>query len=90
MTSDVPFTEPIAVPDIFVSGIGRIETAGGGNLRFTFFTVQQSLHGHGPERVIVARLVMPSEIIPAAALAATMAVEGVAGAVGHTLIVQRH
>lgn len=57
-----PLTEPIAVPDIFVSGLARIEDLGS-CFRFTYFSNQRPLQGdaHDLERVVVARIVMPKD-----------------------------
>lgn len=51
-------TEPIYVPDVYVSDLLCIEDAGDGDLRFVFVTRQRSIYG-GDEHVVVARLVAP-------------------------------
>ena len=57
-----PLTEPIAVQDIYVSGLARIEDLGA-CFRFTYYSTQRPLNGgeHDLERVIVARIVMPKD-----------------------------
>lgn len=57
-----PLTEPIAVPDTYVSGLARIEDLGA-CFRFTYFSTHRPLCGgeHDLERVIVARIVMPKD-----------------------------
>lgn len=72
--ADVPLVEPNAVPDIFCSGLARIEDVGG-NLRFTFFAYQRPIccDPHAMERVVVARLVLTSEAVTSAAMSALAA-----------------
>jgi len=57
-----PLTEPIAVQDVFASGLARIEDLGA-CWRFTYFAYQRPLHGgeHEIERAIVSRVVMPKD-----------------------------
>lgn len=71
MLADLPLVEPIAVPEIYIDGIARIEQVGP-NLKMTFFTFQRPAHGqeHDVERVVVARFVMPIEAVASAALQA--------------------
>lgn len=64
--SDAPYTEPIAVPDIFVTSLSEVEDLGGGCFRFTFCCNQRSIHGGQMERVVVARLVATADAVPAA------------------------
>lgn len=58
----LPLTEPIAVPDTFVTGLARIEDLGA-CYRFTYFSSYRPLNGgeHDLERAIVARIVMPKD-----------------------------
>lgn len=56
--------ELFGVPDVFASGLGAVEDIGGGCWRFTFYAKQDS-HGH-QERVVVAKLIMSKEALPAA------------------------
>lgn len=74
LLSDVPLVEPNAVPDIFCSGLARIEDVGG-NLRFTFFAYQRPIccDPHAMERVVVARLVLTTEAVTSAAMSALAA-----------------
>lgn len=64
MTADlVPFTELIAVPDTFASGLAEAEDLGDGNFRFTFYARRKSLGFGMVENEIVARLIMPSSAV---------------------------
>ena len=56
--------ELFGVPDVFTSGLGSVEAIGGGNWRFTFF-VTQDIAGDTVQ-VVVAKLVMSIEALPAA------------------------
>lgn len=56
-------SEPVSVPDVYVSGMSHIEELGDGNLRFTFYTQHQSIHGGGEEWVIVSRLILPTSAV---------------------------
>lgn len=51
-----PLIEASAVPDIYCTGIARIENLGDGCFRYVLFVSTQAADGQ-PERVIVARLV---------------------------------
>lgn len=64
MDEQLVLTDVLAVPDIFVSGLGNVEAIGGGNWRFTFF-VSQEISGDAVN-VVVAKLVMSIEDLPAA------------------------
>lgn len=88
----VPLAEPVVVPDVFVSGLARIEEIGGGVLRFTFFANQRStaMPDERNEHVIVARIVMPLNAVKDAAYAAIIAVEGVQGIVNDIVVEKRH
>lgn len=90
MPNGAPYTEPIAVPDVFVTDLARIERLRGGYMRFTFYAEQESIHDRTTERVIVARIVMSAEVVIEAAMAARMAVEGVEGAVGDIMVSRKH
>lgn len=55
--------DPHQVPDIFVCGLGDIESVGDGCDRFTLYTCQ---HIDGVEvHVVVARVVVPQSALPA-------------------------
>jgi hypothetical protein len=84
----VPLAEPVVIPDIFASGLARIEDIGGGNLRFTFYTTQRStlFVDERPEHVIVERLVMPLGAVQQAIQAALIAIEGVQGVVNDIVL----
>jgi hypothetical protein len=51
------------VPDVFCSGIARVENAGGGCFRLVLFVDQQGPDGK-PERAIVGKVIVPVEAIP--------------------------
>jgi hypothetical protein len=74
--STAPLTEPIAVQDIYCSGLARIEDLGS-CLRFTFYASQRPICGddHDIDRVVVARLVLSKEATSAAALMALTATD---------------
>jgi hypothetical protein len=61
----IPLSEPIIVPDVFVTGLADVEHLGDGVFRFTFFT-QQKL-GDEHEHIVVARLILASAAIYLAA-----------------------
>jgi hypothetical protein len=54
--------ELFSVPDVFVTGMGKVESIGGGNYRFTFF-VSQDVDGDR-EYVVAAKIVMSIEAVP--------------------------
>ena len=62
--------ELFGVPDTFVSGLGSVEDIGGGNFRFVFFAKQDTRGG--PEHVVVAKIIMSIEALPAAIHLAAM------------------
>lgn len=68
---DLPLVEPIAVQEVYIDGIARIEQMGP-CLKLTFFTFQRPAGGaeHDMERVVVARFVMPAEAVASAAMQA--------------------
>lgn len=49
-------SEPVVVPDIYVSGLAAVEDMGDGNWRLTCYAKQQSLYG-GVEYVVVSRVI---------------------------------
>jgi hypothetical protein len=55
-------TEPIAIQDVFASGLAQAEDLQDGNFRFTFYARQKSLHDYSGtiEYVVVARIVLPT------------------------------
>jgi hypothetical protein len=55
-------TEPIAIQDVFASGLAQAEDLQDGNFRFTFYARQKSLHDYAGtiEYVVVARIVLPT------------------------------
>lgn len=66
LSSIAPYSEPIAVQDIFVTDLSEIEDVGGGCRRFIFTARHRCLFGGGIEQVVAARLVAPLESIPPA------------------------
>lgn len=69
----VRMTEPVLVPDIFVSGLGEVEDLGGGCFRFVFYVKQHTPDGTD-ETMIVAKLIAPMEAVPPALLLAARAI----------------
>jgi len=63
MQSNVPFTEPIAVPDVFVSGVGRVDPIGDGIFRITYYVDHHSAFDGRSEKVVVARMLISGEAI---------------------------
>jgi hypothetical protein len=65
----VPLLEPVAVPDVFCSGIGAVEQVGE-CLRFYLYVLQQPIAGEAgrQERHIVAKLIVPAKAVPLAAM----------------------
>lgn len=55
-------TEPIAIQDVYASGLAEAEDLGDGNFRFTFYARQKSLYDYAGsiEYVVVARIVLPT------------------------------
>jgi len=88
--SSPPLTEPMVVHDVYVSELARVENIGEGIFRFTFVTKQASIHDNHMERVVVARLLMPAAAISDAMLATEMALSGIGGAVGKTVVEIKH
>lgn len=88
----VPLAEPVVIPDIFASGLARIEDIGGGNLRFTFYTTQRStlFVDERPEHVVVERLIMPLSAVQQAVQATLIAMEGVQGVVYDIMVERSH
>lgn len=60
MTDIVPFTELVAVPDTYASGLAEAEDMGDGNFRLTFFARKKSLGFGIAENEIVERLIIPA------------------------------
>ena len=89
---DDDLTETLAVPDIYATGLGRIEDVGGGVARFTLYTYQRSTFrkDRRREKVVVARICMPMAEAMAAAKAIAIAAENVEGLVGNVIIERRH
>ncbi len=56
-TAPAPLVEPIAVQDVYVSGVSEAEDISDGLLRLTFYANQRSVTGDR-ERVIVDRVVL--------------------------------
>lgn len=64
MLAQAVFTEPIAVSDVFASGLAEVEDLQDGNYRFTFFARRRSLDYSGAiESEVVARLIIPSNAV---------------------------
>lgn len=56
--------EPFNVADVFVTGLGEIEDAGGGCYRFILYSDRHV--GDGLESIVVTKIVMPADAIPKA------------------------
>jgi len=72
LDAGVRMTEPVIVPDVFVSGLGEVEDLGGGCFRFVFY-VKQHIDG-AEETTIVAKLIAPMEAVPPALFLAARAI----------------
>ncbi|MCA0276294.1 MAG: hypothetical protein LCH86_09835 [Proteobacteria bacterium] len=86
----VPFTEPIAVADVFASGLCRVEPLSGGNMRFTFYAEQTSIMDGEKERVIVQRLVMDVDAVRDAVLTVLTALKCPPACISHIPNLCRH
>lgn len=64
-----PLIEVAAIRDIFVSGLGKVECAGGDCLRLVLYAIEQH------ERVVVAKIVMPAGAVPDIITHASCAIE---------------
>ncbi len=56
MLSIEQLSEPVIVPDIYVSGLAAVEDMGDGNWRLTCYTRQRSPHG-GYDYIVASRVV---------------------------------
>lgn len=63
----VPTVDLLAVADVFVSGLAEVEDIGSGCLRFVFYSIQHTPSGE-EERMVVAKLIMPIDALPAAVM----------------------
>jgi len=82
--------EPVPVADVFVSGIGRIEKLGGGNVRVWLYVLQTPLDGDGPqEKQITLKVIMSASALPDAVLMLAQAAkdpDGVATALAPDMV----
>ena len=69
-------TEPAAISDIFVEGIGQIAKVSGDCLRFTLYATRDYGDGEVPERIIVAQLIWPKEALRLALAQTANAMQG--------------
>lgn len=83
-------TEPIAVSDIFASGLGRVETLAGGNMRFTFFVEQTNAFDGDKERAVVLKLIMTTDAVRDAVLTALTALKCPPACISHMPDLCRH
>jgi hypothetical protein len=84
-------TEHAPPQDVFVTGLAGIEDAGGGNLRFTFYTLKRSrmYADRRTEKVLASvSIVMPADLAGVAAQATILAAEGIEGII-HGIPVER-
>lgn len=57
-------SEPVIIPDTYVSGLSHIEELDGGDtLRFTFYAQRQSIYGDGSEYTVEARLILSKQAV---------------------------
>lgn len=68
--------EPMPVADTFCSGLGEVENVGGGCLRFYMYVLQQPPGGGEPEKIVVAKIIMPLSAVPDAIVKTILAVGG--------------
>lgn len=57
----MPLVEPIAVMDVFISGVASVEDIGDGMIRVVFYSKRKNCHDGAFERVIVASLVVSKD-----------------------------
>lgn len=69
-------TEPVAIADVFVEGIGQISKVPGDCFRFTLYATRDYGDGVPAERVIVAQLIWPREALRLALAQAATVVAG--------------
>jgi hypothetical protein len=60
--------ENVPIQDTFCSGIGAIEPLEGGMLRFWLYVLQTPADGGDPEKVVVAKIVVPKSAVSDAIL----------------------
>lgn len=63
MDDELPMVEPIAVLDVFISGIAEPEELDDGMIRLVCYAKRRNPHDNTIERVIVANLVMSRETL---------------------------
>ena len=61
-TDHTPISEPVPILDTFVTELAVAEVLGP-CVRLIFVVRQNSLYGEGAERVVVAKLVVPAEVV---------------------------
>lgn len=75
MLGNLFFSEPIAIPDTYVSGLADAEQLSPGLWRLTFFSRQRSLYDGEPENIAVAKFVVTGDAIVAICAAVRSAKE---------------
>ena len=70
------YVEPIAIADVYASGLATVEWVSASDLRFTFYVNQTSPSGE-PERAIVERIVLADVAAREAARTALAAIGAV-------------
>lgn len=63
MDSHLPLVEPIAVLDVFISGIAEAEELEDGMIRLICYSKRKNPHDCSLERVVVASIVMTKETL---------------------------
>lgn len=84
-------SEPVSsIADMFASGLGKIETIGGGCVRLYLYVMQAPLDGDGPqEKQMVAKVIVPISALADAALMLAQAArdpDGVATALAPDMV----
>lgn len=55
--------EAAAIPDIFVSGVGRVETLAPNLFRVSYYAAQRNAYDGSPEQVLVAKFIVTFETL---------------------------
>lgn len=79
------YSEPIAVVDTYVTGIARFEE-NSGIIRLTLYADQWSPCGNCEDKVISSRLIIPKPKFVMIRSAIDIAMTGISGVVGDTVI----
>lgn len=58
----IPLSEPFCTPDQFATELGAVEVIGP-CVRLTFVTKQRTQYSEHYERVVIAKIVLPAEVV---------------------------